>query len=243
MRDDIPAITSFPSEIIQGNWQCLAAIVFGWTKQYPHALARPCCQFCAMIAADLVEIECERFQEFTLTEFADRESFRSRVFVPILVGALAASGGPPFLVGALFRKVTELAQDPVLDVRAAVIHNLSKTHKFYAIRRDGIREREVIALFMAMGARKDEPHILTTWADLDEAFRAPVAVPTPPIVYQSQNLTGGLPRLVLGGRNISEAECGQAALRKVQTKGFLASSSLLTRPKLKAIAAAEGGLL
>jgi hypothetical protein len=249
MRNGIHTIISFPTEILQTNWQALGRIVFGWVKQYPHALITPCSQFCNIVAADLPMFECEDFKELLILEFAESPHYRARAFVPILCGTFAVAGGPAPFIGALFRRLSDLSTDPVLDVRAAVLRNLPKIRRFFAIHRDGILEREAVSLFTAIGERDDDPHIRTCWNDFSVTFSEPVSVPVPQVVHQSHSLSTGLPKLVLCGSKapppVPESESGgQGLFRRIRSKGILASSSVLTRQKLKGLGAGEtGGLL
>jgi hypothetical protein len=246
MRKGIHTITSFPAEILQTNWPPLARIVFGWVKQYPHALIAPCTQFCNIVAADLPMFECEDFKDFLIAEFVESPNYRSRAFVAILCGAFAAAGGHAQFVEALFRKFPDLSEDPVLDVRAAVLRNLPRIRRFFALHRDGIHERESVSLFTAIGERDDEPHIRTTWTDLAPVFREPVAVQAAQVIHQSHSLSTGLPRLVMCPSKppppLPESESGGSSLfRRMRSKGLLPSSSVLTRQKLRGLGAGEGG--
>jgi hypothetical protein len=246
MRNGIHTITSFPTEVLQTNWQPLARIVFGWVKQYPHALITPCTQFCNIVAADLPMFECEDFKDFLIAEFMDSPNFRSRAFLAILCGAFAAAGGPAQFVEALFRKLPELSEDPILDVRAAVLRNLPTIRRFFALHRDGIHERESVSLFASIGERHDEPHIRTTWADLADVFHEPITVQAAQVVHQSHSLSPGLPRLVPCPSKPTppspESESGGPSLfRRIRAKGLIPSSSVLTRQKLRGLGAGEGG--
>jgi hypothetical protein len=249
MRDGIRAITSFPTGVLQANWRPLARIVFGWVKQYTHALSNPCCEFCNIVAADLPMFECESFTEFLVSEFASSPSFRARAFVPTLCGAFAAAGGPIPFIEALFRHFPDLSIDPVLDVRVTLLRNLPKIRRFFALRRDGVHERETVALFNAIGERDRAPHIRATWHDLVDQFRSPLTIQATQVVYQSRSLSTGLPKLVVCGSKapqiVTESESGgQNLFRRIRANGLLPMPSVFTRQKLKGFGAEDaGGLL
>jgi hypothetical protein len=245
MRGAINAIATFPAEVIQNHWSALARIVFGWTTQYPHALVVPATQFATVVASTLVLFEYDALQECLAVEFVASPNYRARLCVPLLCSAMAEAGGPDFLVDFLFGKLAELSADPVTDVRAAVLRYLDKIRRYYAYRREGVREREVKALFAEIGEREPSVHVRSEWAALEERFAAPVPMPAAVAVHHSFSHASGLPRLITNEPKmpipVSESEKGQNFITRIRGKGVLGSSSVLGRLQLQHSASSAVG--
>lgn len=238
IRDCVQTIRAFPVELMRMVWRVVAPVVFQAVAQMPHPLATVCVEFCGSLASMLEPDEFAGLANMLIEAFAGHREWAVRRLFAIVVGGLTAyrgSGLEPLDLNALFGALAQMAQDPDLAVRIAMVNQMCSLRLCFFERQDNTRERDVVTLFMTLGKSTD-PYLTDTWEKLWPKFNE--------IVVKTELPTrqDGSP----GWRSRSVTQFGNklrphGSLQKMTpikplkigaSRSFLGSQMLIVKPKL-----------
>jgi hypothetical protein len=153
---------AFPGQLFQQGWAEMAALVRQKMASSPHSLAEIASSFylagCVMNEHAVVPF---------LVEYSESPRFQLRSFFLNLSVATAYEISPPIFIEWIIPATVKLADDPVLEVRAAFIRICGQLRDILLRIREINAEKCLTATAMRLGKEKD-PYLHDVWLDCFE---------------------------------------------------------------------------
>lgn len=165
----VKAYLSFPSSVVLRTYVDITRVVFDATFASPHVLASCCQNYCIHIMGDLRDDEEIKFVDEIVQVFGRHPDVHVRQLFPRLAGALAFANQSPENVDRVWEQVVKLATDPMVAVRASVLHHIGKFGQYYDWQGNMDKEREIDDLFVVM-SRDTDPRVHALWEEKYTAF-------------------------------------------------------------------------
>jgi hypothetical protein len=169
IRDCIETILAFSRQVIVDNWRTIAPIVYAAIAQYPHPLTRSARDFCVVVSVTLPEEDVPDFLQTVFDAFFKSSARSMRAIYPVIVAELSTARVLTPYMEPPINAFTQLAEDFDPSVRAAVIRSLHQIRQFYIASENSKREKDIMALFAALGKGSD-PYVKAVWIREWEEF-------------------------------------------------------------------------
>jgi hypothetical protein len=171
------AYLTFPIDSIRANWRAAVPVFFRQVCRCPFPLVESCRRFCAKLLAVLGPEIATEFTSLVIGTFFEHDWFSVRQIGPALAAAISSPGQAPEAVDMLFQAISELSQDPVVEVRASIFGALVSLKRFYGAQLNHQAERKTAALYMSFRQSSD-PFLAAKWDENAQIFTSlPRAVP------------------------------------------------------------------